>query len=64
MKNKDFKGEIILTGNQKQDYEKILINIRDWKKREKIKLIEYILKFGQIDLKKINQIKIIEKRVK
>ena len=30
----DFKGKLILSGNPKKDYEKILINIRNWKKNK------------------------------
>ncbi len=41
----------ILTGNFKKDLEKILINIRDFKKKEKIQLIKTICRFGIFSIK-------------
>lgn len=41
----------ILTGDFKTDWEKILINNRDFKKRDKIALIKTICRYGEFSIK-------------
>ena len=48
-REKETKGKIVLRKNFKEDWEKILIDIRDFKKKEKVKLIKSIIRFGQLN---------------
>jgi len=51
MKNKIEVRDLILKRNFNKDLEKILINIRDFKKKDKIKLVKAILRFAEITIK-------------